>query len=73
MAVFRKVVLVAAAVVAGPAISLVLVGLGCRQSAPALGELCGHHTFSTLVFVAISAWFIIAVAATLVHAVRNKA
>jgi hypothetical protein len=73
VAVFRKVVLVAAAVVAGPAISLLLVGVGCRQPASTLGELCGHHAFSTLVFFAISAWFVIAVAATLVHAVRNNA
>ena len=73
MAMFRKIVLVAAAIVAGPAISLVLVAFGCRQPAPALGELCGRHVFSTLVFFAISAWFVIAVAATLVHAVRNNA
>ena len=73
MAMFRKIVLVAAAIVAGPAISLVLVAFGCRQPAPVLGEMCGHHVFSTLVFFAISAWFVIAVAATLVHAVRNNA
>ena len=73
MAVFRKIVLVVAAIVAGPASSLLLFTLGCSQPTPALGELCGRHAFSTLVFFAISAWFVIAVVATLVHAVRNNA
>ena len=72
MSVF-KIVLASAAVIAGPAISLVIVSVGCREAAPALGELCGHHTFSTWVFFTINAWFIIAVVATVVHAVRNNA
>ena len=68
-----KIVLASAAVVAGPAISLVLVSVGCGQAAPALGELCGHHAFSTSVLFASNTWFIIAVGATVVHAVRNNA
>jgi hypothetical protein len=58
--------------VAGPLIAFGVLSLGCDGASPVLGNACGHNILLALVALTLACWCVLAMAASVVSAVRSK-
>jgi hypothetical protein len=57
----KLLLVIVAALVAGPAVAWLLVFAGCSGASPVLGSLCGHNSYIPLAGFTLLSWLALAV------------
>jgi hypothetical protein len=63
---------VLAVLVTGPLLAFLLLFAGCDGQTPALGTMCGHNIFGSLVVVTLAAWFVLTICLSLYNGLKGK-
>jgi len=68
----RKFAKVVALLLAGPALAFVVLFAGCEGPNPLFGVMCGHNILVSLIVFTLAAWFVLAMAVTVIQSLRNR-
>ena len=59
-------------IIVGVGIAFGIVALGCVGEHPALGTMCGHNLFGSIIVLSFAAWFVLGTLVVGIRAIRNN-